>query len=69
MKIAELKIAGMTCGHCVMSVEKELKKLSDVTVEEVRIGSARLTFDESRITRSDIAKAVEEAGYVLLESI
>lgn len=66
MKTETFKVEGMSCGHCVMSVKKELGKLPNVTVEDVQIGSARLRFDESKVTREDVAKAVEEAGYQLV---
>ncbi len=65
MKTAELKIEGMTCGHCVMSVKQELTKLPDVRVEDVQIGSARVAYDEAKVSEADFAKAVEEAGYSL----
>ena len=63
MKVQELKIEGMSCGHCVMSVRKELDKLPHVTVEEVKIGSAKVQYDESAVSLNDLAKAVEHAGY------
>lgn len=63
MKTQELKIEGMTCGHCVMSVQKELAKLAGVTVEKVEIGSAKVQFDETKVNPAMLANAVEEAGY------
>ena len=65
MKVEELKIEGMSCGHCVMAVKKELDKLSNLTVEEINIGSAKVQYDESKISRDDIVKAVDHAGYIL----
>ena len=32
-----MKIGGMSCGHCVSSVDKALKKLDGVQVESVAI--------------------------------
>jgi len=66
MKTQDLKIEGMTCGHCVMSVRKELTKLAGVKVEDVQIGKARVQYDESRVKRQDIERAVEEAGYAVV---
>jgi len=63
MKILDLKIEGMSCGHCVMAVKKELGKLNGVTVESVEVGKARVQIDETAITPERLAKAVEEAGY------
>lgn len=68
VKTQELTIEGMTCGHCVMSVKKELSKLSNVTVEDVQIGKAKVQIDESSVTTEQLAKAVEEAGYRLVSA-
>lgn len=66
MKTFQLNIEGMTCGHCVMSVKKELSKLADVTVKNVNIGSAVVEADESESTKGKLKTAVEEAGYSLV---
>lgn len=63
MKTQTLNIQGMTCGHCVMSVKKELYKLPDVMVKEVKIGSAVVETDESAATQEKLKNAVAEAGY------
>ncbi len=65
MKNEELKISGMTCNHCVMSVRKELSKLPGVEVKDVRIGSALVAYDESKVSGDLLRKAVEEAGFTL----
>ena len=63
MKTMDLKIEGMSCGHCVMAVKKELGKLTGVTIESVEVGKARVRFDELVVSPDRLAKAVEEAGY------
>jgi copper chaperone len=63
MKTAELTIQGMTCGHCVRAVKKELGKLSGVRSAEVTIGRARVEYDDSAATQDDLTRAVDEAGY------
>ena len=68
-KELDLKIEGMTCGHCEMSVTKELSKLAgahDVKVSSAN-GAAHLTVDES-VTQEQIAAAVDEAGYKLISN-
>jgi copper chaperone len=62
MKTTEIKIEGMSCGHCVMAVKKELSKMQ-LESFEVQIGSATVSFDESRTKIEDIEKTIEEAGY------
>jgi copper chaperone len=63
MKDEELKISGMTCNHCVMSLRKELAKIPGVEVKDVRIGSALVAYDESRVSGALLKSAVEEAGF------
>ena len=62
-----LKIDGMTCGHCVMSVTKELSKLPGAADVKVDLASAtaHLTTDES-VSDADLSAAVDEAGYKLV---
>jgi copper chaperone CopZ len=65
-KVIDLKIEGMTCGHCEMSVTKELSKLpgaQDVRVSSAS-GTATLSVDES-VDDAQVEAAVEEAGYKL----
>ncbi len=63
MKTQTITIQGMTCGHCVMAVRKELSKLPDIAIKDVKIGSAVVDADESPATQEKLKKAVEEAGY------
>jgi copper ion binding protein len=65
-KQTTLKIAGMSCGHCVMHVTKALKSLEGVEVGDVQIGSATVTFDPAKTSESRIAEAVRKAGYEVL---
>ena len=68
MKTRDLTIDGMHCAHCVMSVRNGLSKINGLTVQAVQIGTARVQFDETQVKESDLAKAVDEAGYKLTES-
>ena len=66
MKIQELKIEGMTCGHCIMHVKKELSKLQHVQVDDVQIGTARVQYDDGKVGLLDFSQAIERAGYKLV---
>jgi copper chaperone len=68
MRNEKIKIEGMSCGHCVMAVKKELSKLP-VKVKSVSIGSAEVEYDESKVKYGEIRKAVNEAGYSVVENI
>ena len=63
MKTEQLNIKGMSCGHCVASVRKHLEKIAGVEIDEVTIGQAKVQYDETKVKRSDLTHAIEEAGY------
>jgi copper chaperone len=56
------KIEGMSCNHCVMAVKRELSKLN-LTKMEVEIGAAKVNFDETKTSLSEIENAISNAGY------
>ncbi len=62
----EFKIEGMSCGHCVMAVEKELNKLG-IKNKKVKIGSAKIEFDPDKVSEEDIKNSITEAGYIVIE--
>jgi copper chaperone len=66
MKVQELTIEGMTCGHCVMHMKKALSEMTDVRVDDVQIGRAKVTLDEAKVPREALMAAVEKAGYRLV---
>ena len=65
MERLTLNIDGMTCGHCVHSVNNALKELAGVTVENVKIGQATVSYDPATASTSQIAQAVEDEGYAV----
>jgi copper chaperone len=66
MKNEKIKIDGMFCGHCVMAVRKELSRLP-LKIKDVSIGSAEVEYDETKVTSDEIKKAVNNAGYSVVE--
>ena len=63
-----MKIDGMTCGHCVSQVTKALKGLDGVTLEQVTVGSATVSFDPAVTPEERITHAVEDEGYAVASS-
>ena len=65
-------VSGMTCEHCVASVESELRSVpgvTDVSVDLVAGGTSHVTVTSDQpVARDDIAAAVDEAGYALASS-
>lgn len=63
----DFAVEGMTCGHCVRSVETAVSALAGVTsasVELVPGGRSRLTLQGSA-PDTDVRQAVSAAGYTL----
>lgn len=59
-------VAGMTCGHCVMSVTEELTAVPGVTDVQVDLASGRVRVtSEQPVSTGQVREAVEEAGYSL----
>jgi copper chaperone len=63
MKLEHIRIEGMTCNHCIMAIRKELATLEDVEIEDVRIGSVLLRYEEGKVDPVEIDKAIEAAGF------
>ena len=63
MERATMDITGMTCGHCVRSIDQALKALDGVAVENVAIGKATVSYDPATVSTSRIAQAIESEGY------
>ena len=66
MKSDKIKITGMTCNHCVKSVVSEIKKLP-VAQFKAEINLLEVEYDETKVPHEDIVKAIEEAGYDVVE--
>jgi len=68
--VTALSVTGMTCGHCVSSVTRELKGVAgvqDVSVE-LRTGdksSVRVISDQP-VDEGSLREAVDEAGYAVV---
>lgn len=63
MAEVRLKINGMSCQHCVMSVKKAIDAVDGVRSSDVTVGNASVVYDETRTDREKIAKAIQDAGY------
>jgi copper chaperone len=62
-----LKVKGMSCQHCVMSVKKALSQLEGVQNIEVDLQKGEVHFDNTKAVASNrIEKAIEEAGYQVI---
>lgn len=65
----DLPITGMTCASCVRNVERALIKASGVLSVNVNLATekATVTYLPGSVRRADLIKAVEAAGYGVLD--
>lgn len=61
----EFKVTGMTCNHCVASVEKGVNSLSGIEKIKVNLkkGKATIKYDETNVSSEQIVDKIKEAGY------
>lgn len=66
MATSTYTVTGMTCGHCVSAVQKEIGKIDGVTGVDVDLASGRVQVESATpLTSTDVESAVDEAGYQL----
>lgn len=67
METVTLKVEGMTCGGCVVSVTRVLKATPGVDDAVVRLDarSATVTFDPAQTSVPALKSAIEDAGYAV----
>jgi len=64
-----LKVKGMSCHHCVMSVTKALGQLEGIKNVQVDLAKGEVRFDNTmELASNRIAKAIEDAGYEIVPS-
>ncbi len=66
---ATIKVKGMSCQHCVMSIKKALSQLEGIREVDVDLQKGEVRFENSRgIEAKVIEKAIEEAGYEVVQN-
>jgi copper chaperone len=59
-------VDGMTCGHCVGAVTRELGTLEGVAGVTVQLATGRVVVESAEHLDEDAVRAaIDEAGYVL----
>lgn len=57
-------VVGMTCGHCVRSVEGEIAQIDGVESVSVDLRSGTVTVESAEAIADEVfGAAVDEAGY------
>lgn len=63
MRTETLRVRGMSCSHCVQSVEGALKKIGAEGKADLASGSVQVRYDETKVSLEAIKSAIEEQGY------
>jgi Cu+-exporting ATPase len=67
-KIIDLKLAGMHCATCSVTIEEAIAGIGKGTTAKANFGtdSARVEYDPDRVGLQEIEKVVKEAGYEVI---
>ncbi|MGM7723970.1 copper chaperone CopZ [uncultured Metabacillus sp.] len=65
METILLKVEGMSCNHCVNSIEGSIGKLNGVSNVKVDLGqgTVEVKFDASQVTEKEMKDTIEDQGY------
>jgi copper chaperone len=65
MEKVTLNVSGMSCGHCVKSVEGSVGVLKGVSAVKVNLESATVDveFNSSEVTLDAIKETIDDQGY------
>lgn len=63
----EIKVKGMSCGHCAAAVTRALEALPGVSQVQVDLATSTVTFNSSEpIPLEELARVIRQAGYELV---
>jgi copper chaperone len=63
MTTITLNVEGMSCGHCVNSVEGAMKELGATGKVDLAAKTVTVTYDDSKLTLEAIKEAIDDQGY------
>lgn len=60
-----LQVRGMSCDHCIRSIEGSVGKLNGVSRVTVRLdtGTVDVEYSPDRVSRAEIVKVIDDQGY------
>ena len=59
----EIKVGGMTCSSCSASIEKEIKKISELSKVNVNLMTEILSFESDNVDVDKVKKIIVDLGY------
>jgi copper chaperone len=64
-----LKVKGMSCQHCVMSITKALNQLEGIKDVQVDLEKGEVRFDNTKgVTNDRLKKTIADAGYEVIHA-
>lgn len=63
MTNTQLKVEGMSCGHCVSAIEKALDGLGAAGKVDLAGKRVEVSYDEAKVSLESIKAAIEDQGY------
>jgi copper chaperone len=65
MEKMTLNVKGMSCGHCINSIEGSVGELSGVTTVKVNLdsGTVSVEFNPNEVTLDKIKETIDDQGY------
>ncbi|MCH5586095.1 copper ion binding protein [Shimazuella sp. AN120528] len=61
-----LKVEGMSCNHCVVSIEGALKQIGSKGKVDLANDTVTVEYDEKKLAVEQIKEAIEDQGYDVL---
>jgi copper chaperone len=60
----EIKVKGMSCGHCAAAVTRALESLPGVSEVQVDLAGGRVTYQSAgSVSQEEVARVIKVAGY------
>jgi len=63
MQRKTLQVDGMSCQHCVTSIEKAVQEIGGAAKVDLESNSVTVEYDASKVSLEAIKEAIEEQGY------
>lgn len=63
--VTEIKVKGMTCGSCVVSVKKALTQTKGVKSADVSLEKAQasIVYDDAQVNEQQLREAINKTGF------
>ena len=63
----EIKVKGMSCGHCAAAVTRALQTLPGVSEVQVDLAGGRVTYQSAApVPPEEVARVIKVAGYEVI---